>query len=167
MLHVGNGGMCFIDSVELDELYTPIYVRTRRLIPTARARVVSAARLASRSNSTVGCDMDAGFVADGNIHVPQARARACHRRRRTSCCGAPTERRRKLAQSSLIRIAAVRHWCRSHRGRGYGDPKTRDPQRVRHDVRERLISRSVPLQSTGRDHRERRDRLRRDGRLRA
>jgi N-methylhydantoinase B len=26
MLHAGNGGMCFIDSVELDEVYTPILV---------------------------------------------------------------------------------------------------------------------------------------------
>ncbi|CAN0524256.1 unnamed protein product, partial [Laminaria digitata] len=32
MRHVGNGGMCFIDSVELDEVYTPIHVHTRRLI---------------------------------------------------------------------------------------------------------------------------------------
>jgi N-methylhydantoinase B len=36
MLHVGNGGMCFIDSVELDEVYTPIHVNTRRLIPDGR-----------------------------------------------------------------------------------------------------------------------------------
>ena len=32
MLHAGNGGMCYIDSVELDEAYTPIRVHTRRLI---------------------------------------------------------------------------------------------------------------------------------------
>ncbi len=30
--HVGNGGLCFIDSVELDELYQPIHVHARHIV---------------------------------------------------------------------------------------------------------------------------------------
>ncbi|MEE8110307.1 MAG: hydantoinase B/oxoprolinase family protein, partial [bacterium] len=31
--HAGNSGLCFLDSVELDELHFPILVNTRRLVP--------------------------------------------------------------------------------------------------------------------------------------
>jgi N-methylhydantoinase B len=144
MLHVGNGGMCFIDSVELDEIYTPIHVRTRRLIPDSEgAGRFRGAPGIEVEFGPVDCDMDAGFVADGNVHVPQGA--------RAGLSSAPSDQllRRtdgtteKLAQSSLIRIASGETLVSiAQGGGGYGDPKTRDPERVRHDVRERLISRA-------------------------
>ena len=71
MLHAGNGGMCYIDSVELDEVYTPIRVHTRRLIEDSegagRFRGAPGIRV---ELSPVNCRMEAGFVADGNIHIP-------------------------------------------------------------------------------------------------
>ena len=72
MLHVGNGGMCFIDSVELDEVYTPIHVHTRRLITDSEgAGRFRGAPGIEVEYGPVGCQMEAGFVHDGNIHVPQ------------------------------------------------------------------------------------------------
>ena len=144
MLHVGNGGMCFIDSVELDEIYTPIHVRTRRLIPDSegagRHRGAPAIEV---EFGPVDCDMDACFVADGNIHVPQGA--------RAGLPSAPSDQllRRtdgtmeKLAQSSLIRIGHGETLVSiAQGGGGYGEPKTRDPERVRRDVSEGLVSRA-------------------------
>jgi N-methylhydantoinase B len=72
MLHVGNGGMCFIDSVELDEVYTPIHVYTRRLIPDSEgAGRYRGAPGIEVEFGPVDCRMEAGFVHDGNIHVPE------------------------------------------------------------------------------------------------
>ena len=71
MLHAGNGGMCYIDSVELDEVYTPLRVHTRRLIEDSegagRFRGAPGIRV---ELGPVNCRMEAGFVADGNIHIP-------------------------------------------------------------------------------------------------
>lgn len=144
MLHVGNGGMCFIDSVELDEIYTPIHVRTRRLIPDSEgAGRYRGAPGIEVEFGPVDCDMEACFVADGNVHVPQGA--------RAGLASAPSDQllRRtdgsteKLAQSSLLRVARGETLVSiAQGGGGYGDPKTRDPERVRHDVRERLISRA-------------------------
>ena len=70
MLHAGNGGMCYIDSVELDEVYTPLHVHTRRLIKDSEgAGRFRGAPGIEVEISPVNCGMEAGFVADGNINV--------------------------------------------------------------------------------------------------
>jgi N-methylhydantoinase B len=144
MLHVGNGGMCFIDSVELDEVYTPIHVYSRRLVPDSEgAGRFRGAPAIEVELGPVDCDMEAGFVADGNIHVPQGA--------RGGLASAPSDQirkradgtREKLAQSSLVTIRRGETLLSvAQGGGGYGNPATRDPERVRHDVREGLISRA-------------------------
>jgi len=144
MLHAGNGGMCFIDSVELDEIYTPIHVQTRRLIADSegagRFRGAPGIEVELRP---VSCRMEAGFVADGNIHNPlgarggKAAAKSDQFRR------TPEGELERLDQCSQVWIedgeALVSIACG---GGGYGDPKTRDPARVLSDVREGLVSRN-------------------------
>jgi N-methylhydantoinase B len=142
MLHAGNGGMCYIDSVELDEVYTPILVQTRRLIPDSEG----AGRFRGAPGIEVefgplDCAMEAGFVADGNINAPLGA--------RQGGAAAPSDqflRRRngqleRLPQSGQVRLAAgetlVSIACG---GGGYGDPRSRDPDRVALDVREGLVS---------------------------
>ena len=144
MLHVGNGGMCFIDSVELDEVYTPIHVRTRRLVPDSegagRYRGASAIEV---EFGPVDCRMEAGFVADGKIHVPQG-ARGGH-------ASQPSEQLKRtgandlevLDQCSIVWVEDGEALVSvAQGGGGYGDPRTRDPERVRHDVSEGLVSRT-------------------------
>ena len=144
MLHVGNGGMCFIDSVELDEVYTPIHVKTRRLVPDSegagRFRGASAIEV---EFGPVDCRMEAAFVADGKVHVPQG-ARGGH-------ASQPSEQLKRTRGNEIeVLDQCSVAWVEdgealvsiAQGGGGYGDPRTRDPQRVRHDVSEGLVSRT-------------------------
>ncbi|MBM3559350.1 MAG: hydantoinase B/oxoprolinase family protein [Alphaproteobacteria bacterium] len=143
MLHAGNGGLCYIDSVELDEVYTPIHVYSRHLSRDSEgAGRFRGAPGIEVEFGPVDCRMEAGFVADGNIHVPQGArggtaARGSDQFRRTR--NGELERLDQCSQvwiengEKLVSMAAG--------GGGYGDPATRDPVRVLHDVREGLVSR--------------------------
>ena len=87
--------------------------------------------------------MEAGFVADGNVHNPlgarggEAAAKSDQFRRTRS------GKLERLDQCSQVWIedgeALVSIACG---GGGYGDPKTRDPIRVLIDVQEGLVSRT-------------------------
>jgi N-methylhydantoinase B len=142
MLHPGNGGMCFIDSVELDEVYTPILIKTRRLIPDSEgAGRHRGAPGILVEYGPVGAPMQAVFVADGNINNPKGA--------RGGGAAAPAEQyvlRRGGEREALPRF------CQSFLeegeflisvacgGGGYGDPMTRDPALVLKDVREGLVT---------------------------
>ncbi len=143
MLHAGNGGMCFIDSVELDEVYTPILVRTRRLISDSEgAGTFRGAPGILVEYGPVGAGMQAIFIADGNVNHPKgargglpAASSQQHVLRRDGkshplpqYCDTWLE-----ADEVLISVASG--------GGGFGDPALRDPQRVLEDVREKLVSR--------------------------
>ncbi|MBL4630300.1 MAG: hydantoinase B/oxoprolinase family protein [Paraglaciecola sp.] len=68
-LHCGNGGLSFIDSVELDELCQPIRVISRRLLPdtegAGRTRGASSLQVEFEA---IGCEVDVASVSDGNIN---------------------------------------------------------------------------------------------------
>ena len=144
MLHVGNGGMCFIDSVELDEVYTPIHVHTRRLIQDSEgAGRYRGANAIEVEFGPVDCRMEAGFVADGKVHVPQGA--------RSGLASKPSEQLKRLRNGELeILEQCSIVWVEdgetlvsvAQGGGGYGDPSTRDIDRVAHDVNEKLISRA-------------------------
>src|SRR5262249_56758302 len=71
-LHVGNGVMSFVDSVELDELYQPIRVDERRLIPdTEGAGRTRGAPGLLVEFGPVGCEIEVGYVSDGCINAPR------------------------------------------------------------------------------------------------
>ena len=70
-LHAGNGGLCFIDSVELDELCQPILVESRRLLKdTEGAGRQRGAPSLEVIFGPIGCDVDVAFVSDGTINGP-------------------------------------------------------------------------------------------------
>jgi N-methylhydantoinase B len=142
MLHVGNGGMCYIDSVELDEIYTPIHVHTRRLIPDSEgAGRYRGAPAIEVEFGPVGCAMEAAFVADGNIHMPQGARGGLPSQPSAQFKRTGNKKLVALDQCSVVTIEDGETLVSiAQGGGGYGDPKTRDPQRVRNDVAEGLVS---------------------------
>ncbi len=143
ILHVGNAGMCYQDSIEIDELRHPIFVHQRRLLPdTEGAGRFRGALAAYAEFSPVGCDMTVAYVSDGNVN-PAAGTRGGH-------AGAPSSQFRRRADGSLEPVpgcaevvirpdeAMVSFSCG---GGGYGPPEERDVARVFHDVTEGWVSR--------------------------
>ena len=141
-LHAGNGGLCFIDSVELDELCQPILVESRRLLKDTegpgRQRGAPSLEVVF---GPVGCDVDVAFISDGTVNGPVGV-------RGGGPGGQSRQYLRKhdgalidLEQASVQRVksgeAIVSITCG---GGGYGDPKERSPEKVRHDVEEGWIS---------------------------
>ena len=143
LCHVGNAGLCFQDSIELDELRQPIHIHARRFLPDTEG----AGRHTGSSSilvefGPVGCDIDIGYVSDGTDNAPRGV--------RGGLDGAPARQVRltrsgeaaKLPGCAQVRILEgerVRSF--SCGGGGYGAPVERDPARVAKDVREGWISR--------------------------
>lgn len=143
ILHVGNAGMCFQDSMEIDELRHPILVHSRRLMPDTEGAGRFRGALGAYSEfSPLGCEMTVAYVSDGNQY-PALGARG-------GLCGGPSSQFRKKAGRKLEPVpgcaevvigpdeAMVSISCG---GGGYGPPAERDPERVAHDVREGWVSR--------------------------
>jgi N-methylhydantoinase B len=142
LCHVGNAGLCFQDSIELDELRQPIHIHTRRFMPDTEG--------AGRHNGSssilvefgpVGCDIDIGYVSDGTDNAPQGV--------RGGLNGAPAQQIRLTANGEAEKLPGcaqvqIRQGERvrsfSCGGGGYGPPTERDPATVAKDVREGWVS---------------------------
>jgi N-methylhydantoinase B len=143
ILHVGNAGMCYQDSIEIDELRHPIFVHERRLLPDTEGAGRFRGALAARAEfSPLGCDMTVVYVSDGNINPARGT--------RGGFAGAPSAQFRRRTDGSLEPLPAcaevlikadeamVSFSCG---GGGYGPPHERSVERVLHDVREGWVSR--------------------------
>jgi N-methylhydantoinase B len=143
IIHVGNAGMCHLDSIEVDELHHPLFVAGRRLLPDTEGAGTfrGAPSMLAEFGPIDGCEMKVLYTADGTI-TPALGARgggagACTRAMRRdrddvitdlpACHGA------ELKGGETI----ISH---SSGGGGYGSPLERDPARVLHDLREGWIS---------------------------
>jgi len=149
--HVGNAGLCFLDSVELDEIRQPIHVYHRRLVLDSEG----AGQFRGASSIAVefgpsACAISVGYVSDGTRNPAQgvrgglAGGRADQWRVRSD---GGRERLDACAQVSLSpgeRLLSI-----STGGGGYGSPLERDPQDVAHDVAERWISAQRALEVYG------------------
>jgi len=142
-LHIGNGGMCFIDSVELDELYQPIWVSERRIMPdTEGAGRNRGAPSLFVEFGPVGCSVELGYVSDGSVNAALGArdggtgGAAGHRKRRLD---GGLEELSNCAQVILSDGETIQSICCG--GGGYGPPAERAPSRVLHDVAEAWISR--------------------------
>ena len=148
LCHVGNAGLCFQDSIELDELRQPIHIHTRRFLPDTEGpgRHKGASSILVEFGPA-GCDIDIGYVSDGTLNAPKGV--------RGGLNGAPAQQMRvtrngdieKLPGCAQIRILEgerVRSF--SCGGGGYGPPAERDPAQVAKDVREGWISAGRALQ---------------------
>lgn len=141
-LHAGNGGLCFIDSVELDELCQPILVESRRLLKDTEGpgRQRGAPSL-EVTFGPVGCDVDVAFVSDGTINGPTGvrggGAGGRSRQYLRKADGILVETDQVAVQRVRDGEAIISITCG---GGGYGDPRARDRAKVRHDVDEGWIS---------------------------
>lgn len=141
-LHSGNGGLCFIDSVELDELCQPIRVTSRRLLPDTEG----AGRLRGASSlevefGPVACEAAVAFVSDGTVNAPKGvrggGAGGCSRQYKRSSDG----NLESVDQVSVLNLkdgeTVVAITCG---GGGYGKPGERDRTLVQHDLNEGWIT---------------------------
>jgi N-methylhydantoinase B len=142
-LHVGNGGMCFIDSVELDELYQPIIVHDRRILcDTEGAGWHIGAPSLQVEFGPLGGEIDVAYVSDGRLNPPHgARGGATGggANQFIRCIDGTTE---ELEAATTVRLAdgeSIISICCG--GGGYGSPYLRDPTRVRENVLDGWVSR--------------------------
>ena len=144
IMHVGNAGMCYQDSIEIDELRHPILVHARRLIPDTEGAGRFRGALGAYSRfSPLGCEMTVAYVSDGN-HNPAKGVRG-------GLSGGPSsqflERRDGALEpqpgcAEVVVAPGEAMVSISCGGGGYGSPLERSPALVIDDVREGWISRS-------------------------
>lgn len=142
IVHVGNAGVCYQDSIELDELRQPIHVAERRLLPDTEGagRTRGAPSVLSVFGPTA-TPMCVAYVSDGNINPARGT--------RGGLAGGRSDQYRQAQDGTRTRLANCDEvWLQpgemivsiSAGGGGYGPPTERDPQRVRHDVAEKWVS---------------------------
>lgn len=141
--HVGNAGLCYQDSIELDELRHPLLVRQRRFITDSEGagRQKGGPGMLVEFGPTRG-RMEVAFVSDGT-HNPARGVRGggrggCAYQGIRTADGAVTP----TANSDVVTLQTsetiVSHCCG---GGGYGPPAQRDPLKVCRDVGQGWVSR--------------------------
>lgn len=142
ILHTGNAGLCFQDSIELDELRHPIFVQSRYLMPDSEgAGEYRGAPSIYCSYGPVDCSIDVVYVSDGTINPAAGVLGGLSGRRADQM--KQTSSGRHVPVPASARITLTEGECIvsiSAGGGGYGDPSSRDPEKVAHDVREGLVS---------------------------
>jgi N-methylhydantoinase B len=141
-VHVGSGGLAGLDAVELDELYHPILVEGRELVPDSEGAGRQIGSQAIRvAFGPIGAAMNVAFVSDGH-HNPALGARG------GLPGGRADQRLRRLdgneVQLPPCSIAALEDGeviiSIGAGGGGYGPPMHRDPLLIADAVREGLLS---------------------------
>jgi N-methylhydantoinase B len=140
--HVGNAGLCNLDSVELDEQRQPIHIHSRKLMPdTEGAGRFRGAPSIAVEFGPVGCDIAVGYVSDGVINAAKGV--------RGGGTGGPANQFRLLPDGGREQLDACaqvtlrdgdRLLSISCGGGGYGVPAERDPETVASDVAEGWIT---------------------------
>ena len=140
--HVGNAGLCYQDSIELDESVFPIFVKERCF----KQDTGGAGRQRGGPGAFVefgpdGGELEVGYVSNGTLNAalgargggPGGRAEQYRRRR-----DGALEEVEACAQVTLLPGESM--VSQSCGGGGYGSPLQRDPRRVARDVAEGWVS---------------------------
>lgn len=141
-LHVGSGGLGYVDSVELVELYHPLRVIDRSLVPdTEGAGRTTGAPVLSVEFSPVDAPMEIAYVSDGNLNPAKgvqgggdAAPASQFVRRRDGTIEELPQVGQMVIQPGETVIA------RCNGGGGYGDPKLRDRRLIERDLEEGYIT---------------------------
>jgi N-methylhydantoinase B len=141
--HAGNSGMCFIDSVELDELHFPILVRERRLVPDTEGagRTIGAPSGFCEYGPLGGSKLEVVYVADGAINNARGTQGGHDGARIRNYLRTVDGALKDLpACSDVILGPGETIVSYSAGGGGYGRPHERPVQKVKHDVEEGWIT---------------------------
>ncbi|AWB25865.1 hydantoinase B/oxoprolinase family protein [Methylobacterium currus] len=140
--HVGNAGLCSVDSVELDEQRQPLVVHARRLLPdTEGAGAQVGARSCEVEFGPVGCTISAAYVSDGEANPPQGVRGGLPGHAASQSLVDAEGRVSRLPNCAQVTVRpGERIRSVSTGGGGYGDPRRRDPDLVRRDVAALRIS---------------------------
>jgi N-methylhydantoinase B len=140
--HVGNGGLCYYDSVELDELRHPLYVHARSFsADTEGAGRFCGARSARSEFGPIRGQMDVAYVSDGAINNAKGV--------RGGRDGTPAGQHKVSRNGDRVDLPNVgvvtletgeRIVSQTTGGGGYGAPIERNAEMVRRDVSEGYIS---------------------------
>ena len=141
--HVGNAGMCFLDSVELDELRLPIYVHARGFVPDSEGagRTCGAPQGFAMFGPRAG-RMSLIYNSDGTINGPKGV--------RGGLDAANAGQHKLTANGNEEEVPRVGQIylepgelmvSRSCGGGGFGSPVERDPALVQRQVAEGFVSR--------------------------
>jgi N-methylhydantoinase B len=141
-VHIGDLGLCYLDSVELDELRYPLRVERRGIVPDSEgAGKFRGAPAGFAAYAPVGTTMEAWFASDGMRNVPVGV-------RGGGPAGGATQAVRRADGTldllppcgGVVLQPGETLECTCCGGGGYGDPRERDPARVREDVAEGWIT---------------------------
>lgn len=143
LCHAGNGGMLYVDSVEVDELAFPILIRTQRIAADTEGagRRRGAPSVEAEYGPLVG-ELTVIYAGDGHVNPALGAAGgergATSRQERRDAAGElhPLEGQGAAtlgAGESIVVFTAA--------GGGYGPPHTREVERICHDVAEGWVSR--------------------------
>ena len=144
IIHVGNAGLCRQDSIEVDELHHPVFVRQRYIMAdTEGAGEFRGAPSAYAEFGPIeGCTMEVLYTADGTVNpaegtrggLPGALSHAAKRELDGTLTPLPACHGVKLEPGEYV-------VSRSSGGGGYGSPFERAPARVLKDVQDGWVSR--------------------------
>ena len=143
MLTMGNAGMPFLDSVEVDEIHHPIRVTERRIIADSegagRYRGAPGLRVVF---GPVECAIEIGYVSDGTINPARGAL--------GGLSAEPAQQFKRTRSGEFKPTGISAHVTLepgelmvslTAGGGGFGPPVERDPRSVVHDVREGWVSR--------------------------
>lgn len=140
--HAGNGGMGYLDSVELAELYQPLHVRSRYLIPDSEG--AGAQRGAPGKYveiETPAPQLDIAYLTDGIQEPPQGACGGQAARGSQQYLESADGVRETLPAYGILSLSRGQRLISiTSGGGGYGDPRTRAREDVRRDVEEGLVS---------------------------
>jgi len=140
--HVGNAGMSCLDGIELDELYHPILIERRELLPDTEGagRHIGAYSMRVEFGPTLA-PMDIGYVSDGHVNAPLGARGGLAGGRADQQLRHRDGRVEQLPSCAVVRIdTGDVMLATSTAGGGYGSPLERDPQLVAEAVCEGLLS---------------------------
>ena len=140
--HVGNAGMCFLDSVELDEMRLPIYVHARGFVPDSEGagRTCGAPQGFAVFGPRAG-RMSLIYNSDGTINGPKGvrgGQDAANAGQHKLTLNGNEEEVPRVGQVFLDPGELM--VSRSCGGGGFGAPSERDPERVAWQVSEGFLS---------------------------